>query len=295
MKFAAVDIGTNSCRLLIAEIDAHQRLIPLHRSLTQTRLGQGWHKSGSIGQEAINRSIACLDDYVRIISRCQAACCRAVATSALREAVNRDQVIQIMASHFPWPIDIIEGEQEAWLTYQGVRKGLPLSGHPVVVDPGGGSTEIILGWEEEVYIRSLPLGAVRATESGMSRENMEHILRKGMGDRGILSGHPLVFTGGTATSLVSIKLGQGDYKPELIHGQVLSIDEVRELSARLAVGLEERKKIPGLQPERADILPQGARIIELIMSALEAAEMTVSESDLLEGVIWELYENQVRL
>ncbi len=290
MKFAAIDIGTNSCRLLIADINQNQCLTPLKRGLIQTRLGQGLTSKGKISDDAANRAAVSLNQFADIIAQYQVTAMRAVATSAVREASNQKEFLQTMLRYFPRPIDIIDGEQEALLTYQGVKHGLKMKQCPVVVDPGGGSTEIILD-NEPAYIKSLPLGAVRATDSHMSQRDMEKILIEGMGDIDKLLGHPLVFVGGTATSLAAMKLEMRTYMPELIHGQTLTISEVQQLCDRLfAASLEQRKSIPGLQPERADILPQGARIISLIMSFLGAKEMIVSESDLLEGIIWDLYE-----
>ncbi|MGI6422077.1 MAG: Ppx/GppA family phosphatase [Syntrophomonadaceae bacterium] len=290
MKFAAVDFGTNSCRLLIAEILAGKGLVPLYRGLYQNRLGQGLSKSGKISEEAIKRTLKCLAEYTELIQKSQVLASRAVATSAVRDAGNRNYFLEIMTPYFPGAIDIIDGEEEACLTYQGVKHGLSLEQYPVVVDPGGGSTEIIFKQDNSIFIKSLPLGAVRASESQLSREAMLKLLEDGLGDIDRLRGHPLVLVGGTATSLAAMKMALIEYKPEIIHGQVLSFEEVSDLSRRLfSISLEERKKIPGLQPERADIIPQGSRIIELIMWLLSAQEMIVSESDLLDGIIWSLY------
>lgn len=295
LKYAAVDFGTNSCRLLIAEIDNEQRLVPLHRGLNQSRLGQGLINSGKISEEAIKRTLNCIVGYTALIQKSGVLDCRAVATSAVRDAGNRDYFLETMTPYFPGAIDIIDGEEEACLTYRGVKHGLGLEPYPVVVDPGGGSTEIIFKQDDGIYIKSLPLGAVRASESNLGRQSMQKLIEDGLGDIEGLRGHPLVVVGGTATSLVAVKMALTEYKPELIHGQVLSFQEVRDLSQRLfSVDLEQRKKIPGLQPERADIIPQGSRIIELIMSLLGAREMIVSESDLLEGIIWSLYYKNER-
>jgi exopolyphosphatase/guanosine-5'-triphosphate,3'-diphosphate pyrophosphatase len=290
LKFAAVDFGTNSCRLLIAEILAGKGLVPLYRGLYQNRLGQGLSKSGKISEEAIKRTLKCLAEYTELIQKSQVLASRAVATSAVRDAGNRNYFLEIMTPYFPGAIDIIDGEEEACLTYQGVKHGLSLEQYPVVVDPGDGSTEIIFKQDNSIFIKSLPLGAVRASESQLSREAMLKLLEDGLGDIDRLRGHPLVLVGGTATSLAAMKMALIEYKPEIIHGQVLSFEEVSDLSRRLfSISLEERKKIPGLQPERADIIPQGSRIIELIMWLLSAQEMIVSESDLLDGIIWSLY------
>jgi exopolyphosphatase/guanosine-5'-triphosphate,3'-diphosphate pyrophosphatase len=290
LKFAAVDFGTNSCRLLIAEILAGKGLVPLYRGLYQNRLGQGLSKSGKISEEAIKRTLKCLAEYTELIQKSEVLASRAVATSAVRDADNRDYFLETMTPYFPGAIDIIDGEEEACLTYQGVKHGLNLEQYPVVVDPGGGSTEIIFKQDNSIFIKSLPLGAVRASESQLSREAMLKLLEDGLEDIDRLRGHPLVLVGGTATSLAAMKMALIEYKPEIVHGQVLSFEEVSDLSRRLfSISLEERKKIPGLQPERADIIPQGSRIIELIMRLLSAQEMIVSESDLLDGTIWSLY------
>lgn len=256
MKFAAVDFGTNSCRLLIAEILAGKGLVPLYRGLYQNRLGQGLSKSGKISEEAIKRTLKCLAEYTELIQKSEVLASRAVATSAVRDADNRDYFLETMTPYFPGAIDIIDGEEEACLTYQGVKHGLNLEQYPVVVDPGGGSTEIIFKQDNSIFIKSLPLGAVRASESQLSREAMLKLLEDGLEDIDRLRGHPLVLVGGTATSLAAMKMALIEYKPEIVHGQVLSFEEVSDLSRRLfSISLEERKKIPGLQPERADIIP----------------------------------------
>lgn len=287
MKYAAIDIGTNSCRLFIAEFDG-KRLIPLYKDLKTTRIGQGLNDTGLIKPEALSRTLACLTDYHQILVDWGVAKYQAIATSAVREAINGQDFVQQAAAHSRIKVDIISGEAEARLSYQGVVKGLSLKHPPLVVDLGGGSMEFIC---EPDFVLSIPLGAVRATELNMSAAEISRHLDPIQEFQHRFGEHQLVFTGGTASSLAAIKLGLATFEPSLVHGCRLSrteIDDLYELLARTP--LSKRRGLPGLQPERADIIVAGALIVKTTLAKLDKTELYISENDLLQGIIWSLIE-----
>ncbi len=286
MRYAAIDIGTNSCRLLIAEMDG-ERLRPICRDMRTTRIGQGVAASGILSPTAIERTLECLRDFKTIIDRYQAVLAGAVATSAVREASNRSAFTDRVLKECGIEMRVIEGEEEASLSYLGVKRGLQLQDSPLVVDLGGGSTEFMLKNQEGIFAISLPLGAVRVTESQMDTADIKNILSALDQHKAKWRGCPLVFVGGTATTLAAIKFKLKSYRAELVHGQELTYQEICKMYHKLTgMTLAKRQNLPGLQPERADIICAGALIVKTIMEALNRDYMTVSESDILHGMIW---------
>lgn len=289
MRYAAIDIGTNSCRLLIAEI-REGRLFPLCKKIKTTRLGERLEASGEISFGAVKRAVFCLQEFKSIVDKYEVKIYQAVATSAIREASNRDEFLSLAENRCGLLVKIISGEEEAWLSYWGVKRGLDLKAPPLVADLGGGSTELILRNGEQ-FLMSLPIGAVKATESNMSPAQIENAVAKISKNRERFARNPLVFVGGTATSLVAIKKSLQEYRSDLVHGQVLTREEIAAIYSMLEnMPLVRRRELPGLQPERADIILQGILILVAIMDALGKKEITVSDSDLLEGIVWQLQE-----
>lgn len=284
MRYAAIDIGSNSCRLLIAEIK-NKKLNTIYRQLETTRIAAGLNHSGKISPEALERTLLCLENFRHSLTSYGVSKYRAFATSAVREASNGQDFIKMAAARCQLKVDVVTGKEEARLSYLGVEKGLPLKHPPLVVDLGGGSTEFIC--DEQDFIISIPLGAVRATEMGMSaREIISRLADvEKMADK--FQRYPLVMVGGTASSLVAIKLGMEIFDSGLVHGQMLTRQDLTDIYQMLdKMPLSLRKRIPGLQAERADIIGQGALIILMIVDMLNKAEIIVSETDLLQGAIW---------
>jgi exopolyphosphatase/guanosine-5'-triphosphate,3'-diphosphate pyrophosphatase len=285
MRYAAVDIGTNSCRLLIAE--KGQPWQTLYRGLVTTRIGEGVDSQGEISPAAVERTIKGLKELQELITRFQVEKMRVVGTSALREAANREEFVKRVGQELNWQVDIISGEEEAQLSYLGVRSGLLLDKPPLVVDIGGGSTEFMMENPFPWYI-SLPLGAVRTAEADWSDTQILSLLAP-LEQKSITPDYPLVVVGGTATTLAAMQLRLSVYDSRLIHGQSLTIDQIQYWRDHLAsMSLEERQKVIGLQPQRADIIVPGIRILALIMDQLGYEEMLISESDILDGVIAQL-------
>lgn len=287
MRYAAIDAGTNSCRLLLAEVSAGG-LTVLQRDLQTTRLGEGMLASGIISPTAIERTVLCLKGFETRILESSVEDYRIVATSAVREARNQTEFLRCTGMALEKPLEVITGTEEAALSYLGVKKGLCLDAAPLVVDLGGGSTEVI-HYGQEFFSTSLLLGAVTATEGDFSAAQIKTILAPIARRKYCFMDSPLVFVGGTATSLASIHYQMDWYDPERVHGTTLEQHEVAQIYNRLqALSLPERCRVKGLQPERADIIIKGIYIILCVMKCLDQRRIIISESDLLEGIIWTL-------
>lgn len=285
MRKAAIDIGTNSCRLLVADVE-EGRYEVIRREINTTRLGQGVNADGVLNPAAIERTIRCLQEFINIVRELGVEWYRAVATSAVREAANRREFTELVYQVCGIAVEVIDGEEEARLSYRGVQGGLSLDVSPLVADLGGGSCEFILLAEKVQLAMSLPLGAVRATEARYSSEDIRSVLSPLLPYRDRLRDYPLVLVGGTATTLVAVRLALPEYDSRLVHGQDLSYSEIEAVYQLLcALPLENRRHLPGLQPERADIIPAGALIILEIMQLLNRRRIIISETDILDGII----------
>ncbi len=291
MNYAAIDIGTNSCRLLVASIQK-DRPVVLARKLATTRLGEGLNHSGKINQEALERTLLCLEDFNNIMREHQVQSFRVVATSAVREASNRQDLLNRARERLKLEIEVISGNHEAELSYQGVMVSLKFDHLPLVADLGGGSTEFFIK-NNRNFPLSLPIGAVRATESDMKAVDIVQALTPLAKYKDLLSDYPLVLVGGTASTLVAIKHSLAVYDHDFVHGQILERREIADIYDMMErMPLRLRQRLPGLQPERADIIPKGVMIVLLIMDMLAKNQITVSDSDLLEAMIWGLYSHK---
>lgn len=283
--FAAIDVGTNSVRLLIVE-KQEKKIIHLSRNIRTTRIGEGMATSQILRKDAILRTADAIADFYREAQQASPAKIYIFATSAVRDAQNSDEFIEqvrIRIGVFP---EIISGEEEAKLSFFGAAAALPSSKHTnlVVIDIGGGSTEIIYD-KNEVHGVSIPIGAVRLAEKPLNPEELirlfKHVVESVPYEKPFLVG-----VGGTATSLAAIALEMEKYDATKIHGFKLSLVNIANINKRLhSLTLIERKTVKGLQPDRADIIPYGVDILLTILRLFNAEEITVSESDLLEGRI----------
>lgn len=290
MNLAAVDIGTNSCRLFIAQASAG-RLLPLYRDLETSRIGEGVSGSQLLKPEAIERTIDCLKGFQEIMHSHQVRKQRVIATSAVREARNREEFVARVKLELGLTVEVISGEEEAWLSYQGVCRGLDLHEEPLVADLGGGSTELVWREEGKLMPLSLPVGAVRATENRMSPAQITAILQPLTARRAVFKDQDLVFVGGTATSAVAIKLGLKEYNREVVHGHILKLGELEDLYERLRkMNLEQLLATPGVQIKRADIITKGLLVMLSIIREIDKNEVTISESDLMDAIAWQIYE-----
>ncbi|BCV20041.1 phosphatase [Moorella sp. Hama-1] len=283
--YAALDIGSNSVRLLLGEV-AGERVTPRRAELRSTRLLAG-ATGGWLQEEPVRRTAAAVAELAGLARGYNPARTACIATSAAREARNPEILAAAVATGAGLNVNIIEGSTEARLAYQGALAGLTVPvANPLVIDIGGGSTEF--SWQEgrELQFTSVRVGAVRVMEEGLDRETIATLLAPVLSR--VRRSRPglIIGTGGTFTTLAALELGLPSYQPDLVHGLVLTTGQVRDWRRRLAaLPLEARRELPGLQPERADIIVPGVTILEIILAGLGAAAVQVSEADLLWGLL----------
>lgn len=284
MRVAVMDIGTNSTRLLVVEVDREGVKEVLHRDLRTTRLGEGI-EGRRLKEEAIARTLRVLEEFLGLARAWGAERVVAAATSAVRDAENRRDFL-LAARQVGLEVEVLSGEEEAYYSYLGVCCGLRVEAKGlVVVDVGGGSTEFIWAGNGTLFCRSVNAGAVRMTEGGHSDAAIRQLLQPVL--EAIKEHRPrhLVGVGGTVTSCAAMVQKLKVYDPSLVHGFTLTLEQVEELLELLSrATLEERRSLPGLQPERADIIVAGVRIVRQIMLGLDINALQVSETDLMYGL-----------
>ena len=299
MRCAVVDIGTNSTRLLIADVRDGQ-VTELDRRSIVTRLGQGVDATGRLAREAEERVFAALDGYARAIDEHDCQTRSAVMTSAVRDAANGPAFATAVRERYGLEARTLSGDQEARLTFMGATAGRPAGDATrlLVVDIGGGSTELVLGSGEEVDFHvSTQNGVVRHTERHIASDpptaeeiaavgadvranllaNLPAHVRQGVGE--------LVAVAGTATSAAAIDLALEPYDAARVEGHVLTRASLQAILERLAaLPLAERRKVPGLHPDRAQTMVAGMVILVEVLDAFAADRATVSDRDILWGV-----------
>ena len=296
---ASIDIGTNTILLLVAEV-SQGKINPLFDMETVVRLGEGVHKNGILSKEAMERGLQTLSQY---LERCQAMKIQkifAVGTSALREAKNSEDFLTLVKEKLDLSIDVISGEEEARLSFLAVARDLRKTGEPVmVVDIGGGSTEFILGKNDQIrqWI-SLPLGSVRFTEQFLhsdpvQEEEWQKMMRKILESLVDIphSQEPLsmVAVGGTATTLASVEQRLEEFVAEKIHHFVLKKETLKnQLLLYRSKTLAERRRIPGLPAARADVVFAGAAILYLTMEELRCPSVLISCHGVRYGLIYKM-------
>lgn len=301
MKKAVVDIGTNSVRLLLADINEGQ-ITKRTKKLIMTRLGKGMKVSGELSHDAIQATLDALGLFKEEWTKQSYELTQVIATSAVRDATNRDFLLQPARDNLNINIEVISGLEEARLGYLGSFKGLsfPEDTVQLIVDIGGGSTEIILGSGDSVIrSQSIDMGAVRMTEAfgdpatvhGLRIEDMRRCIQGMLQvfDRGEFqsNGVRAVGIGGTITTLGAMDLSLGTYIADVIHGHELSLEAINQLRGKMEVlTLEERRKLKGLDPKRADIILAGTIILEEVLHYFSMKAIVVSDFDNLEGALF---------
>lgn len=302
VKRAAIDIGTNSVRLLIAEI-SDGRIEKTYKQVLTTRLGQGLNNTGMLSETAVNKTIDAIDVLAKKAISMGAQSILAIATSAVRDAINGQQFIR-QVQNTGVSVRVLSGKQEAELGFLGATAQMSYAATEiVVVDIGGGSTELVRGdYKGIIDGVSLNLGAVRLTErlsvtgpiGPLGLERISQHVTSVLEDTNFFietaQGVRLVGIGGTITSLAAIILGMEVYNRDLIHGHVITLGDIDKTLKKIApMGLDDRKKLPGLQPERADIIVAGTVILICLMKRMGIESIEVSEWDNLEGLIYSHY------
>jgi exopolyphosphatase / guanosine-5'-triphosphate,3'-diphosphate pyrophosphatase len=298
MRVGAIDIGTNSVLLLVAERQPDGTLRRIIDLATITRLGQGVDATGELAAEAVTRTLECVKGYARHLAEHEVSVTGAVGTSAMRDARGGEGFRAAFESHVGVVPEIITGEREAALTFDGALTGLPEMTPVAVFDIGGGSTEIIKG--RFVAGRpvidaavSLDVGAVRLTERIVtsdppSPDELEAIrrhTREVLDGAPAIDGLPLVGVAGTITTLAALAHRVEPYDGERVHGSELTAADLQRCSEQLAgVALDERKRLRGLDPKRADVIIAGSLICQEVRAWADAERVLVSDR----GVRWGL-------
>jgi exopolyphosphatase/guanosine-5'-triphosphate,3'-diphosphate pyrophosphatase len=293
-RVAVIDIGTNSARLLVANVSG-DRVSPVQRRSNVTRLGRGVDLSGRLSAEAIEDACGAIGEYVATIREMEIERVDAIATSAVRDAENGSAFIAELRERFALSARVLDGEEEARLTYLGASSEHTPTVPTLVVDIGGGSTELIVGKGEEIaFHTSLQAGVVRHTERHINSDPPTAIELESLAAdiRGLIasalgagvSAEAGIAVAGTPTSLAAIEMELEPYDPARVHDHVLALPAIQRMLSRLAsVPLAERIRIPGMHTDRAPTIVAGVVILVETMRAFGLEQIAVSEHDILYG------------
>jgi exopolyphosphatase/guanosine-5'-triphosphate,3'-diphosphate pyrophosphatase len=301
-RVAAVDLGTNSVRLLVARAVAGEGgLQELARDTVITRIGQGVDRTGRLGEEPLRRTIEVVERYCRRARALGAERVHLAATSAVRDAEDRDRLGEAVERLTGGPMEVLSGEDEARLSFLGATRGLEAPGPHLVLDIGGGSTEFALGDGEARFVLSAPIGSVRLNERFVRsdppsdrelaalEEAVTAVLSEAEDRIPVHEARTLVAVAGTTTTVQAIALGLNEYDRDRIHRSTLSradADRVFRLLADMTT--EERRRIPVMAPGREDVIPAGAAILVGVMRRWGFPQAVVSEADILDGLAYRM-------
>ncbi|HVM04116.1 MAG TPA: Ppx/GppA phosphatase family protein [Acidimicrobiales bacterium] len=293
---AAIDCGSNSTRLLVG--DGGPR--PIERLMTVTRLAQGVDAARRLAPDAIERTLAVLRGYRAVMDRHGVERVRMAATSAVRDAENRDQFLDAAEAVVGVRPDLLAGDEEGRLSFAGATAGLDPAGGPyLVVDIGGGSTEFVVGTDAPVGVVSVDVGCVRITErylhsdppSPLELSQAITVMHAHLRDvkrelPAVVEARRLVGLAGTVTTMAAVEIGLPVYDRDRIHHFVLTREAAEDVFRTLATeSRADRAHNPGLEEARADVIVGGAAILVAVMRHFDLDECLVSESDILDGLL----------
>ncbi|HVM27174.1 MAG TPA: Ppx/GppA phosphatase family protein [Mycobacteriales bacterium] len=300
-RVAALDCGTNSLRLLVADVD-DGALTDVHRELRVVRLGEGVDRTGVLAPQALQRVRAALVDYAATCRSLGVERTRMVATSATRDARNRSEFTALVREALGTEPEVISGEEEAALSFDGATRGLDAAEGPfLVVDIGGGSTEVVLGTTEVEAAVSVDLGCVRLTERHLrddppsaaqvaaARHDVDEALERVRDAVPVDRARLLVALAGTATTVAAHALRLPAYLTERTHLARLDAGTVvAACDDLLAMSRADRAALPYMHPGRVDVIGAGALVLRGVVQEAEASQVLVSEADILDGTAWSL-------
>ncbi|GAA3126302.1 Ppx/GppA phosphatase family protein [Planomonospora alba] len=314
-RVAAIDCGTNSVRLLVADVHSDS-LHEVERRMEIVRLGQGVDETGRLAPEALERTFAAMRGYAALIEGHGATAVRVVATSATRDAANRQDFADGVREIFGVEPEVVTGAEEAELSFTGATGDLvslsPETGLPtpvgtrppyLVVDIGGGSTEFVIGSTHAEAALSVDIGCVRLTERHLRgagdppaaaaveamAADIDDALDRVAEEVPVERALTMVGLAGSVTTVAGIVLELDEYDPEQIHHARIPANRVHEISHRLLeMSHSERAAIPVMHPGRVDVIGAGALILDRILQRYGFAEVVVSECDILDGIAWSL-------
>lgn len=308
MRVAAIDCGTNSIRLLIADIE-NGTLTDVVRTMVIVRLGEGVDKTGEFSQAALARTFTAIETFALLISQHQPERVRFVATSASRDVSNRSEFMDGVLSRLGIEPDIISGDEEAELSFLGATADLVNEQEPpaapyLVVDIGGGSTEFVLGTTGPTAAKSTNVGCVRMTERHLISDpatpqeiaaaiaDIDAAIDLAYQSVPISQAHSLIGLAGSVTTVAAIALGLSEYDSIAIHGSRISAAEVHRITGELlAMTRAQRAKLGPMHEGRIDVIGSGALVLDRIMIRTGLSEVVVSERDILDGIARGLISN----
>jgi exopolyphosphatase / guanosine-5'-triphosphate,3'-diphosphate pyrophosphatase len=297
-RLAAVDVGTNSTRLLVADVAGERAVAEHAREMIITRLGKGVDRTGRFDPGALARTLEVLAGYAERCRRLGVEASRVVATSATRDAANRQEFLGGVRRLFGVDAEVLTGDQEATTSYAGATHDLEGDQRTLVIDIGGGSTEFIIGNHRPEAMRSLDIGCVRLFERHLSSDpptsgevaalredvrgqlpKVREVLDPGEAER-------VVGVAGTITTITALALGLEAYDPARIHLATIDAGQVRRTAERLAaMTIAERAALPVMAKGREDVIAAGALLLDEICATFGFQRVTASERDILDGVL----------
>jgi exopolyphosphatase/guanosine-5'-triphosphate,3'-diphosphate pyrophosphatase len=304
-RVAAIDCGTNSIRLLISDIDpvVGRATDVVPRRMEIVRLGQGVDRTGELAAEALDRTFAACVAYAKEIDAVGGVSRRRfVATSATRDARNREVFVAGVRDILGVEPDVVSGDEEAMFSFVGATRELDDTGAPyLVVDIGGGSTELVLGAQAPEHAVSVDMGCVRLTERYLrsdpptldevaaARAEVERLIDQASESVPLPQASTVVGLAGSVTTVAGIALGLPDYDPVAIHRSRIAAADVHAISERLlAAPRIERAAIPVMHPGRVDVIAAGALVLDEVLRRVGSPDVLVSEHDILDGIAWSL-------
>jgi exopolyphosphatase / guanosine-5'-triphosphate,3'-diphosphate pyrophosphatase len=304
MRVAAIDCGTNSIRLLIADIDG-SNFREVVRDMEIVRLGQGVDETGQFHPDAIARTLAAVDKFAAEIAKRGVEKIRFCATSATRDATNRHLFVDGVRDRLGIELEVISGDEEAALSFAGAIKDLdPRNGPFLVVDIGGGSTEFVFGTATVEAARSVNIGCVRMTERHFAsdpakseqieaaRTDIQAAIAQAAAVVPITKAKTLVAVAGTATTVAAAALDLPEYDRYAIHLSRISAQQTHDAATMFATTTrEQRLQLGYMHPGRVDVIAAGSLVLSEIMKATGATEFIASESDILDGMAFSLARN----
>lgn len=299
MKVAAIDCGTNSIRLLVAN-EENGQIFDLVRLMEVVRLGEGVDRTGEFSQAALDRTFAAARKYAEVINELKVDRIRFCATSASRDARNRELFVDGIHQILGVRPEVIPGEEEANLSFSGATSGRS-DGPFLVVDIGGGSTEFVVGQERVEGAISVDIGCVRMTERHMVSDpitqseiesatvDIDAAITRALNAVPVANAKTLIAVAGTATTVAAAALGLTEYQPERIHGSRISLAQVQAINEKFTDSTRaERAALPYMHPGRVDVIVAGSLVLRRILELGGFDSFIASEHDILDGIAFSL-------
>ena len=299
MRVAAVDCGTNSVRLLVADVEGMTKA-DVHREMRVVRLGQGVDRTGELAPEALERTRLALDDYAVTCRALGVERTRMVATSATRDARNRSDFSEMVLAALGVAAEVVTGQEEAALSFDGATRDLdPAEGPFLAMDVGGGSTELVLGTGSVLAASSVDVGCVRLTERHFADDpptpaqvaaaeaDIDAALDLVRQDVPVSRTRTAIGLAGSVTTVAALALGLQGYDAGRIHLSRIAAGDIAAVSQRLlTMTRSERASLPVMHPGRVDVIAAGALVLAVLVDRLGLSEVLVSEADILDGIAW---------